>query len=120
MRKFTDEHVWLEIDGEVAKVGITTHAVEQLGELVATEMPKIGSKHSKNDELATVESTKATSPVVCPLDGEVTEVNQAVVGDASLLNTDPQGAGWLVKLKLANPGDANGLLDEDAYKKLIA
>ncbi|MFS2178542.1 glycine cleavage system protein GcvH [Rhizobium pisi] len=120
MLKFTAEHEWLQFDGDVATVGITTYAVEQLGDLVFVELPEIGKSFAKNDDAATVESVKAASEVYCPLDGEITAVNEAIVADPSLVNSDPQGAGWFFKLKLKNLADADGLLDEAAYKELIA
>ncbi|MGV1914211.1 glycine cleavage system protein GcvH [uncultured Agrobacterium sp.] len=120
MLKFTQEHEWLKIEGDVATVGITTHAAEQLGDLVFVELPEVGATFSKNGEAATVESVKAASDVYCPLDGEIVEINQAIVDDPSLVNSDPQGAGWFFKLKLANTADADALLDEAAYKELVA
>ncbi len=120
MLKFTQEHEWLKIEGDVATVGITTHAAEQLGDLVFVELPEVGATFSKDGDAATVESVKAASDVYCPLDGEITEINQAIVDDPSLVNSDPQGAGWFFKLKLANASDADALLDEAAYKELIA
>jgi glycine cleavage system H protein len=120
MLKFTAEHEWLKLDGDVATVGITAHAAEQLGDLVFVELPEAGASFLKNGEAATVESVKAASDVYCPLDGEITEINQAIIDDPSLVNSDPQGAGWFFKLKLANLSDADTLLDEAAYKELIA
>jgi glycine cleavage system H protein len=120
MLKFTSEHEWLKIENGVATVGITTHAAEQLGDLVFVELPSVGKSFGKGDDAATVESVKAASEVYCPLDGEITEVNETITADPSLVNSDPQGAGWFFKLKLANPSDADGLLDEAAYKELIA
>ncbi|SCX00474.1 Glycine cleavage system H protein [Agrobacterium sp. DSM 25558] len=120
MLKFTQEHEWLKIEGDVATVGITTHAAEQLGDLVFVELPEVGATFSKDGDAATVESVKAASDVYCPLDGEIIEINQAIVDDPSLVNSDPQGAGWFFKLKLSNASDADALLDEAAYKELIA
>jgi len=120
MLKFTAEHEWLKFEGVVATVGITSHAAEQLGDLVFVELPEVGATFSKDGEAATVESVKAASDVYCPLDGEVVEINQAIVDDPSLVNSDPQGAGWFFKLKLSNVADADTLLDEAAYKELIA
>ncbi|MBB4228536.1 glycine cleavage system protein GcvH [Rhizobium mongolense] len=120
MLKFTEEHEWLKLEDGVATVGITNYAVEQLGDLVFVELPEVGATFSKNDDAATVESVKAASEVYCPLDGEITEVNEAITADPSLVNSDPQGAGWFFKLKLKNPGDADGLLDEAAYRELTA
>ena len=120
MLKFTAEHEWLKIDGDVATVGITKHAAEQLGDLVFVELPEVGAEFSKDGEAATVESVKAASDVYCPLDGEITEINQAIVDDPSLVNSDPEGAAWFFKLKLKNVSDTDSLLDEAAYKELIA
>ncbi|RFZ89131.1 glycine cleavage system protein GcvH [Shinella sp. WSJ-2] len=119
MLKFTEEHEWLKIEGGVATVGITVHAAEQLGDLVFVELPEVGATFSKGGDAATVESVKAASDVYCPLDGEIVEVNEAITADPSLVNGDPQGAGWFFKLKLANVADADGLMDEAAYKELV-
>ncbi|MBO9628555.1 MAG: glycine cleavage system protein GcvH [Shinella sp.] len=119
MLKFTEEHEWLKIEGGVATVGITVHAAEQLGDLVFVELPEVGATFSKGGDAATVESVKAASDVYCPLDGEIVEVNEAITADPSLVNSDPQGAGWFFKLKLANVADADGLMDEAAYKELV-
>ena len=119
MLKFTEEHEWLKLEGDVATVGITEYAASQLGDLVFVELPETGATFSKGDNAATVESVKAASDVYCPLDGEIVEFNQAIVDDPSLVNSDPQGAAWFFKLKLKNPSDADALLDESAYKDLI-
>ncbi|WP_313528215.1 glycine cleavage system protein GcvH [Shinella sp.] len=119
MLKFTEEHEWLKIEGGVATVGITVHAAEQLGDLVFVELPEVGATFEKGGDAATVESVKAASDVYCPLDGEIVEVNEAITADPSLVNSDPQGAGWFFKLKLANVADADGLMDEAAYKELV-
>lgn len=120
MLKFTEEHEWLDIVDGVATVGITAHAAEQLGDLVYVELPDVGATFSKNDNAATVESVKAASDVYCPLDGEIVAVNDAIVADPALVNSDARGAGWFFKLKLANPSDADGLMDEAAYGRMIA
>jgi glycine cleavage system H protein len=120
MLKFTDEHEWLDIENGVATVGITNYAVDQLGDLVSVELPVVGASVTKGGDAATVESVKAASDVLSPLDGEITEVNPAIVADPSLVNTDPTGKGWFFKLKLAHATDADSLLDDAAYKKLIA
>lgn len=119
MLKFTEEHEWLKIEGGVATVGITEHAAEQLGDLVFVELPEVGATLSKGGNAATVESVKAASDVYCPLDGEIVEINEAIAADPSLVNSAPQGAGWFFKLKLANTADADGLMDEAAYKELV-
>ena len=120
MLKFTAEHEWLKLEGDVVTVGITTHAAEQLGDLVFVELPEVGATFDKGADAATVESVKAASEVYCPLDGEITEINQAIVDDPTLVNSDPQGAGWFFKLKLKSVADMDALLDEAAYKELIA
>jgi glycine cleavage system H protein len=120
MLKFTKEHEWLKLEGDVATVGITHHAAEQLGDLVFVELPEEGAAFDQDQEAATVESVKAASDVYCPLKGEVVEINQAIVDDPSLVNSDPQGAGWFFKLKLANVADLDSLMDEAAYKDMIA
>ena len=119
MLKFTEEHEWLKVEGDVATVGITAHAAEQLGDLVFVELPEVGASFSKGDDAATVESVKAASEVYCPLDGEITEVNEAITADPALVNSDPMGAGWFFKLKLKNASDIDALLDESGYKELI-
>lgn len=119
MLKFTEEHEWLKIENGVATVGITKHAAEQLGDLVFVELPEVGATFEKGGDAATVESVKAASDVYCPLDGEIVEINEAITADPSLVNSDPQGAGWFFKLKLANAADADSLLDEAAYKELV-
>ncbi|KGF67848.1 glycine cleavage system protein H [Hoeflea sp. BAL378] len=119
MLKFTEDHEWLKIEGDVATVGITEYAAEQLGDLVFVELPEIGAKLEKGGEASTVESVKAASDVYCPLAGEVVEVNQAIVDDPSLVNSDPAGAGWFFKLKLDDAASAGALMDEAAYKSMI-
>src|SRR6478736_10577176 len=116
MLKYTAEHEWLNIENGVATVGITAYAVEQLGDLVFVELPEVGASFAKGGDAATVESVKAASEVYCPLDGEITEINEAITADPSLVNSDPQGAGWFFKLKLKNISDVDALLDEAAYK----
>lgn len=119
MLKYTEDHEWLYIADGIATVGITNHAVEQLGDLVFVDLPETGAKLAQNDAVATVESVKAASDVYCPLDGEVVEVNEAIRNDPSIVNADPQGAGWFFKLKLARVADAEGLMDEAAYLALV-
>lgn len=120
MLKFTDEHEWLNLDGEVATVGITEHAAEQLGDVVFVQLPELGTKLTKGDGAAVVESVKAASDVYAPLSGEVVEVNQTVVDDPASVNADPQGKAWFFKLKLDDVKDMDGLMDQAAYDKLVA
>ena len=120
MLKFTEEHEWLNLDGEVATVGITAHAAEQLGDVVFVQLPEVGTKLTKGDGAAVVESVKAASDVYAPLSGEVVEVNKTVVDDPASVNADPQGKAWFFKLKLDDVKDMDGLMDQAAYDKLIA
>jgi glycine cleavage system H protein len=118
--KFTEEHEWLKLDGDVATVGITEHAATQLGDLVFVDLPKVGAKLTKGGQAATVESVKAASDVYAPLSGEVVAVNQRLSEDPGVVNADPMGEGWFFKLKLARVEDMEALMDLDAYKALIA
>lgn len=119
MLKFTEDHEWLRLDGDVATVGITTHASIQLGDLVFVELPDVGASFAKGDDVAVVESVKAASEIYAPLDGEITEVNPAIADDPSVVNNDPMNAGWFFKMKLKDASAADALMDEDAYKALV-
>jgi len=112
---FTKEHEWISVDGDTAAVGISDHAQEQLGDIVFAEVPEAGRRLAKGQEAAVVESVKAASDIYAPVSGEVIEGNQAVAGDPSLVNSDPEGQGWFFKLKLDNPGELDGLMDQAAY-----
>ena len=118
--KFTDEHEWLTLDGDIATVGITGFATTQLGDLVFIDLPKAGAKLQKGASAAVVESVKTASDVYAPLTGEVVELNSTVTQDPALVNSDPMGKGWLYKMKLTNPADFETLMDEAAYQRLIA
>lgn len=119
MIRFTDEHEWLTRDGDIATVGITDHAATQLGDLVFIELPKIGRKLKKGDVAAVVESVKTASDVFAPLDGEVLEVNDAIVKDPAIVNAEPLAKGWLYRMRLANSAEFDDLMDDAAYKALI-
>jgi glycine cleavage system H protein len=116
---FTKEHEWIRVEGDTATIGISNHAQEQLGDIVFAEVPDAGRRLSKGQEAAVVESVKAASDVYAPVSGEVIEGNQAVADDPALVNTDPEGQGWFFKLKLDNPGELDGLMDESAYRDWI-
>ena len=116
---FTKEHEWIRVDGDTATVGISNHAQEALGDIVFAEVPEAGRKVSQGQEAAVVESVKAASDVYAPVSGEVTEGNQAVADDPSLINSDPEGEGWFFKIRLDNPGEVDGLMDETAYREWI-
>lgn len=119
MLKFTEDHEWLKLQGDVVTVGITEYATEQLGDLVFVELPQVGAKLNKGDGAAVVESVKAASDVFTPLSGEIVEINQTIVDDPSIVNGDPLGAGWFFKLKLTDPNVMESLMDEAAYKTLV-
>jgi len=98
--KFTEEHEWLEIEGDLVVVGITAHAAEQLGDVVFVELPEPGTTVSKDDEVVVIESVKAASDILAPIDGEIVEVNEAIVEDPGKVNEDPEGEAWFFKLKV--------------------
>ena len=116
MLKFTEDHEWLRIEGDVATVGITDYAQQQLGDVVFVELPALGKSIGKGDAAAVVESVKAASDVYCPVTGEVIETNQALSSNPGLVNSDPMENGWFFKLKIARPEEVDNLMDEDAYK----
>ena len=113
---FTDEHEWLDVDGDVATVGISTFAAEQLGDVVFVELPDVGKTVAKGDEAAVVESVKAASEVYAPVSGEITEVNSALTDAPQTVNESAEDKGWFMKIKLSDKGQLDGLMDADAYK----
>jgi glycine cleavage system H protein len=113
---FTKEHEWVRVEGDTATVGISDHAQEQLGDIVFAEVPETGRKLSKGQEAAVVESVKAASDIYSPVSGEVIDGNSKVADDPSIVNNDPEGEGWFFKLRLDNPGDVEGLMDESSYR----
>ena len=117
---FTKEHEWIRVEGDTATVGISNHAQEALGDIVFAEVPDAGRRLNKGQEAAVVESVKAASDVYAPVSGEVTEGNQAVADDPALVNSDPEREGWFFKLKLDNPSELDGLMDEAAYRDFVA
>ena len=119
MLKYTSDHEWLNVEADSATVGITNFAQEHLGDLVFIDLPKPGTSLKAGAAAAVIESVKAASDVYAPIDGEVTEVNQRVVDDPSLVNSDPAGAGWLFKVKIGDPTQLDKLLDEAAYQALV-
>jgi glycine cleavage system H protein len=118
--KYHPEHDWARVDGDEATLGITWFAQDALGELVHFEPPEEGSQVAKDSSYGEVESVKAVSEVVAPLSGEVVEVNRRAVDEPEIVNDDPYGDGWLVRIRLADSGEADSLLDAEAYKQLLA
>ena len=116
---FTKEHEWVRVDGDTATVGISDHAQEQLGDIVFAEVPETGKRLSKGQEAAVVESVKAASDVYSPVSGAVLDGNSKVADDPSIVNSDPEGEGWFFKLKLDNPGELDGLMDEASYRDWV-
>lgn len=114
--RYTEDHEWITVEGDVATVGITTYAQEQLGDVVFVELPEVGRKVSKGDEAAVVESVKAASEVYAPLDGEIVEANGVLADEPGKVNEDPEGAAWFVKIRLADTSQLDELMDEAAYK----
>ena len=115
-RYFTDEHEWIDVDGDTATVGITDYAQEQLGDIVFVELPEIGAEVARGKDAAVVESVKAASDVYAPISGEVTEANGALEEDPALVNSSPEDGGWFFKLTIADKGELDGLMDAKAYK----
>ena len=118
--KYHKEHDWARIDGDEAVLGVTWFAQDALGELVHYEPPKIGDTVARDSSYGEVESVKAVSDVIAPLSGEVLEVNQKIVDEPETVNADPYGEGWLVRIRLSDPSEADSLLDVEAYKQVVA
>ena len=118
MLKFTKDHEWLRLDGEVATIGITPYAQEKLGDLVFVDLPAVGAKLDKGAVVATVESVKAASDVYAPVGGEVVAVNDRLATEPGLVNTEPTGNGWMFKMKILAPAELSTLLDEAGYAAL--
>jgi glycine cleavage system H protein len=118
--KYHPEHDWARIDGEVATFGITWYAQDALGEVVFFEAPKVGASVTKDDSYTEVESVKAVSDVVAPLSGEIIEVNEALASSPETINEDPYGVGWLVKVRLSDPAEVDGLMDAASYEATLA
>jgi len=118
--RFTKDHEWISVDGDIGTVGITEYAQSQLGDVVYVELPEPGKQVAKSGEAAVVESVKAASEVYAPVGGEVVEVNGALEGAPATVNEDAQGRGWFLKLKLVNPAEVEELMTEEQYKEFLA
>jgi glycine cleavage system H protein len=119
MRYYTDEHEWIDVEGDIATVGITEYAQGQLGDIVFVELPEVGALIEQGKDAAVVESVKAASDVYAPITGEITEVNPALEEDPALVNTSPEDGGWFFKMTIADEGELDGLMDEDGYKTFV-
>ena len=118
--KYTEDHEWIQVEGDVAVVGITHHAQDALGDVVFVDLPEVGKTFAQKDVAGVVESVKAAADVYMPVSGEITEVNEDLRNDPSLANSDPLGKGWFFKVKLAQPAEVDALLDETAYNQFSA
>jgi len=118
--KFTEEHEWLRIEGDLVVVGITEHAAEQLGDVVFVELPEIETQVVRGDEVSVIESVKAASDILAPVDGEIVAVNEVLVDNPGLVNEDPLGEGWFFKMQLADLSVLDEFMSEDEYKDFIA
>jgi glycine cleavage system H protein len=117
--KYTEEHEWISVDGDVATVGITNHAQEQLGDVVFVDLPAVGKAVSKGGPAAVVESVKAASDVYAPVTGEVLEVNADLSGDPALVNSQAEGKAWFMKIRLSNKSELDGMMDKKAYDAFV-
>ena len=118
--QFSEDHLWILEMGDTARIGISDYAQEQLGELVYVELPKVGGEVSQGDEAAVIESVKAAGEVKSPVSGTIVEVNESLSDSPEVVNTDPTGDGWFYKVKMSDPAELESLLDEQAYKDLVA
>ena len=117
--KYTEDHEWLRVEGDIVVVGITEHAAEQLGDIVFVELPEVGAEVAKDDDIVVIESVKAASDICAPLDGEITEVNEALNDEPAKVNADPLGDGWFFKMKASDLSQMDGYMDEAAYKAMV-
>jgi glycine cleavage system H protein len=118
--RYTKEHEWVRVDGQVATVGISDHAQQQLGDVVFVELPEVGREVAQNAAMAVVESVKAASDVYAPISGKVVEANDALNGDPALVNGDAEGAGWFCKIEIAKAEELDGLMDAGTYRDFVA
>ena len=118
--KYTEDHEWIRVEGDLATVGITQHAQDALGDVVFVELPEVGKTLAQKDVAGVVESVKAAADVYMPVSGEIVEINQALADEPSLANSDPMGAGWFFKVKLSDASQLDALMDEAAYKAFAA
>jgi glycine cleavage system H protein len=117
--KYSNDHEWLRVEGDVAVIGITDYAQSQLGDIVFVDVPTVGETIAANEVFGSIEAVKTVSDAFTPVSGEVIEFNEAVEADSSLVNKDPYGEGWLVKIKMSDPAEVDALLDAAAYEALI-
>ena len=117
--KYTEEHEWLRFEGDEVVVGITAHAAEQLGDVVFVELPEVGTSITKDEEVVVIESVKAASDILAPIDGEITAVNEAIADEPGKVNDDPEGEAWFFRMTVADPSQMDEFMDEAAYKAFV-
>ena len=117
--RYTREHEWIRLEGQTAVIGITSYAQDELGDVVYVELPSVGDMVSSGSEFGTVESVKAVSPLFAPLAGEIVEVNEALIGQPELVNAEPYGSGWMIKVAASRTDELDGLLDAKAYEQFV-
>ena len=118
--RYAKSHEYVHVEGEVGTVGITDYAQKELGDVVFVELPQVGTQLEQGDELGSIESVKAVSELIAPLSGEVLEVNQKAVDEPEIVNEDPYGDGWLVRIRMSDPSEVDGLMDVEAYRAHVA
>tara|TARA_B100000965_G_C19420469_1_gene681888 strand:+ start:503 stop:910 length:408 start_codon:yes stop_codon:yes gene_type:complete len=119
-KKYTKDHEWVNINDSVATIGISNHAQESLGDIVFIDLPSVGKEVKSKEEVCVIESVKAASDIYSPLDGEITEINESLKDDASIINKDPENTGWIFKLKISDPDQINNLLSLDDYNNFLS
>ena len=119
-RVYSTDHEWIVLDGDIATVGISDHAQEQLGDVVFVELPDVGRTVAQNEEACVVESVKAASEVYAPVSGEIVEVNELLAEDPAQVNADAYGTGWFIRIKVDDPGQLDGMMNEEAYQEFLA
>jgi len=118
--KYTKDHEWVKLDDDIATVGVSAHAAEQLGDVVYVELPEVGAEFDKGDDAAVVESVKAASEIYAPIGGIITAVNEALEEAPETVNAAPEEGGWFFKMKITDSGELDGMMDAEAYKKFLA
>ena len=118
-RKYTQEHEWVQLEDEVGIVGVTDHAANELGDIVYVDLPEVGAEFSAGDSVGSIESVKAVADLYIPVSGEIVEINEALDGDPAMVNNSPMDDGWMFKVKLADPGELDSLLDASSYEELL-
>ncbi|MBD3222262.1 glycine cleavage system protein GcvH [bacterium] len=118
-RKYTQEHEWVQVEGDAGVVGVTDHAASELGDIVYVDLPDVGAEFSAGDSVGSIESVKAVADLYIPVSGEIIEINEALDGDPALVNNSPMDDGWMFKVRLADPGELETLLDAAGYEDLL-